>query len=64
MNKKQTEDGLFLFSALFLLWKLTKIFQKVLQKIFDSNLSVRNVPSSVTEKEFNKVLQTLGQMFQ
>ncbi len=51
---------MFLFSASFLLWKLTKIFHKVLQKIFDSNLSVRNVPSSVTEKEFNKVIANFG----
>lgn len=35
-------------------------FQKVLQKTFDSNLFVRNVPSSVTEEEVKKVFEKCG----
>lgn len=35
-------------------------FQKVLQKTFDSNLFVRNVPGSVSEEEVKKVFEKVG----
>ena len=62
MNKKQMEDGSFLIVShhVYSGNATSEGFQKVLQKPFDSNLFVRNVPSSVTEEEVKKVFEKCG----
>lgn len=61
MNKKQMEDGSFLIVSHHVYsGNAPEGFQKVLQKTFDSNLFVRNVPSSISEEEVKKVFEKVG----
>lgn len=61
MNKKKLEDGSYLIVSHHVYsGNAPEGFQKVLQKTFDSNLFIRNVPSSVTEEEVKKVFEKVG----
>lgn len=61
MNKKKMEDGSFLIVSHHVYsGNAPDGFQKVLQKTFDSNLFVRNVPSSIPEDEVKKVFEKEG----
>lgn len=61
MNKKKMDDGSFLIVSNHVYsGNAPEGFQKVLQKTFDSNLFIRNVPSSVSEEEVKKVFEKAG----
>jgi len=61
MNKKQMEDGSFLIVSHHVYsGNAPEGFQKVLQKTFDSNLFVRNVPGSIPEEEVKKIIEKCG----
>lgn len=61
MNKKKMDDGSFLIVSNHVYsGNAPEGFQKVLQKTFDSNLFVRNVPGSVPEEEVKKTFEKVG----
>lgn len=61
MNKKQMDDGSFLIVSHHVYsGNAPEGFQKVLQKTFDSNLFVRNVPGSIPEEEVKKIFEKCG----
>ena len=61
MNKKKMDDGSFLIVSHHVYsGNAPEGFQKVLQKTFDSNLFVRNVPSSIPEEEVKKTFERKG----
>ena len=69
MNKKRLPDGSFLLVSQHISKRDNQLqqnsknpapIQQNLTKTFDSNLFVKNVPSSVTEEEFKKLFETFG----
>jgi len=69
MNKKRLPDGSFLLVSQHISKRDNQLqqnskapapIQQNLTKTFDSNLFVKNVPSSVTEEEFKKLFESFG----